>query len=479
MKIRLISTHAFKPHQVDAYNHARTRARVALFMEMRLGKSSVIIRWAKSRLAKRILLVAPLSTLLGKLNWQGELQREGINPTLLPHVPRTRRMSVLRPSRIVAKPPGPYHGYPKLVRRWATGWFGVNYEALRTQPEILAGPWDAIILDESTRIRSPRAKITKVLTRDTDHIPERAILSGLPNPEDPMDYFSQFVFRDGHFMGYDNYWAFRQAFFFQGFATWDWRPKRKTREQIREYVHKNAFVLTRKQAGVGSEKIRQQRSVEMNTEQKTLMKQMRKEFAVDGVETKWMPVIHTWMQRLAGGFHPVDRHRMISDAKVRLAEELVVDEFRKESVVVWFRFNEEIEALHRWLTKRHKKLTVEYVHGAMKDSKRLRSKVQNRFQDGTTRVILLQVALGKFGWNLSASSTALYYSNSYEFEDRSQSEDRLIHLNKRRDCLYLDLVTLGTPDEDVVDALSTKRLTARLFNSKLRAAPLTYLRKAA
>jgi hypothetical protein len=463
-----LAAHAFMPHQEKAYDYARKRSRVALFMDMRLGKSSVVIRWAKTRQSKRVLLVAPLSTLLGKLNWQGELQREGINPVLLPHVPRSRRMTALRPSRIT-------NGI--LHRGWVAGWFGVNYEALRAQPEILAAPWDTIILDESTRIRSPRAQTTKLLIRSTDHIANRAILSGLPNPEDPMDYFSQFVFRDGHFMGYDNYWAFRQTFFFTGYTDWDWRPKPKTRELIKQYVHKHAFVMTRKQAGVGSAKVRQQRSVEMNTAQRALLKQMKREFAVDDTETKWVPVIHTWMQRVAGGFHPVT-HEMISDAKIRLAEELIVDEFRHEPLVVWFRFNNEIESLHRWLHTRHPKLRCEYIHGAMKDSKRLRSKIQQRFQDGTTDALLIQVKLGKYGWNLSRASTALYYSNTYEFEDRSQSEDRLIHLNKTKDCLYLDLVTLGTPDEDVVDALTNKRITARLFNSQLKAASIKILRAA-
>jgi SNF2 family DNA or RNA helicase len=128
--------------------------------------------------------------------------------------------------------------------------------------------------------------------------------------------------------------------------------------------------------------------------------------------------------------------------------------------------------MHAWLRARNKKMKVEYVHGAMKDSKRLRAKVQERFQNGTTRVVLLQVALGKFGWNLSKSSTAIYYSNTYNFEDRSQSEDRIVHLKKKDDCLYLDLVTLGTPDEDLVEALSVKRMNARLFNMRMRQASL-------
>lgn len=452
--------HEFQKHQRRALRYAQDRDRIALFMEMRLGKSPVSIRWASDD--RRVLLVAPLSTLLGQLNWHGELVREGITPTMLPNVRRQDRERILRPSRIRDG---------RLKRRWATGWFGVNFEALRTQPFILDAPWDAIIIDESTRIRSPRAQVTKLLLARASHIPRRAILSGLPNPETPMDYFCQFKFLDGEFMGFDNFWAFKQSLFRQTYPQWNWQPKSGVRQRIKEAVHERAFVLTRKQAGVGSDKVREQRSVPLNAAQKRAIKEIRKEYAIDGTETKWAPVAHLWQQRLAGGFHPITKE-LLSDAKVRLAEELVMDEFRRQSIVMWFRFNHEIDFFYKWMKKRNRKLRVERVHGNVKDSKQIRGPVQDRFQDGFTRLVLLQIKLGKFGWNLSKSSTAVYYSNSYEFEDRSQSEDRIIHLTKRDPCLYVDLVTVGTPDEAVVDALSDKRITARQFNTKLHNASL-------
>ena len=135
-------------------------------------------------------------------------------------------------------------------------------------------------------------------------------------------------------------------------------------------------------------------------------------------------------------------------------------------MVVWFRFNHEIEAAYKWLKDR--KVSVEFLHGAVANSKEKRPKVQERFQSGKTRVLLMQVKLGKYGWNLSRSSTAIYYSNSYEFEDRSQSEDRVVHLTKRNDCLYIDLVSEGTPDETVVEALTDKRMNAKLFSARIK-----------
>ncbi len=456
------SAHTLLPHQQRALRYASARDAIALFMEMRLGKTPVAIRWTKARHARRVLLVAPLSTLLGSLNWEGELRREQIVPVSICRLPRSKRARALRPWKLVGD---------TLRRFWPKGWFLVNYEALRTQPEILDAPWDAIILDESTRIRSPKAQITKLLLKHTGHIEGKAVLSGLPNPEDPMDYFCQFKFLHGHFMKFDNYWAFRQAKFHTMWTSWDWQPNRGTRDAIKEYVHQHGFVLTRKDAKVGSAKVRQQRTVELNRNQRIAIRQLRKEFAIGDVETKWVPVVHTWIAKIAGGFHPTTLD-ILSDAKIRLLEQLVMEDFRKEPVVVWYRFNHEMEAAYDWLRRRNRKLKVKYLHGAVKNSKELRPRYQEEFQDGSLQVLMLQVKLGKYGWNLSRSSTAVYYSNSYEFEDRSQSEDRIVHLTKKNDCLYVDLVTEGTPDEDVVDSLGEKRMTARLFNSRLKDAAL-------
>jgi SNF2 family DNA or RNA helicase len=431
-------------------------------MEMRLGKSSVVIRWARYRRLRRVLLVAPLSTLLGSLNWQGELYRESITPIMLSSLDKDRRMEAIRPAHLER------HGTGyRILRGWAHGWFGINYEALRTQPEILRAPWDGIILDESTRIRSPKAKITKTLLKHTDHIEHKAILSGLPNPEDPMDFFCQFQFLDGRFMGFDNYWNFRWAKFYQGYTEWDWQPRKGTKDAIKQYVHDRAYVLTRKQARVGSNKVREQRSVQMNAAQRRLLVEMKKTFAVGDAETKWTTVLHTWMQRLAGGFHPTSL-ALISEKKIRLAEELVMEEYRHSPVVMWFRFNEEIRAMREWLQKRHRKFKVEHVHGGIQTKDR--PKIQERFHNGDTNLLLMQVKLGRFGWNLARASHAIYYSNTYEFEDRSQSEDRIIHLTKKSPCLYLDLVTLGTPDEAVVEALSEKRMTAHVYMRRLKTA---------
>lgn len=475
------------PYQKPVMRYARSRSRVALFMEMRLGKTIVTIRWAKVRKLRRVLLIAPQPTLVGKDMWEGELQRAGFQTCML-HTIADKEDRVARAqwewrkevdTAVEMTPQGPQlllFAEPRLTlkRRPAVGWFGINYEALRTVPELLDLPWDGIVLDESTRIRNPKAQVTKLILRNTGHIEHRAILSGLPNPEHELDFFTQFQFLMDDFCGFTNYWACRQTWFYQGAVEWEWLPKKGVREKIKRFVHDNGYFLSRKKAGVGSAKVYEKRTVPLSPVQRRQAVQITRDMAVGNVETKWAPVAHQWLQRIAGGFTPTGKPEIMSDAKLKALRELIMEEFPQKSIVVWFAYNHEIDAAHEMLSK-IKRLTVEKCYGAT--PMKQRPKIQERFQSGTTRVLLIQVALGQFGWRLDRSSTVIYYSNSYEFEDRAQSEDRVIHVKKTEPCLYIDLVTLESTDEDVVDALRDKRGNARAFARDLAARLLSRLKR--
>jgi hypothetical protein len=465
------------PYQKPAMQYARSRSRIALFLDMRLGKTILTIDWARRRKLRRVLLVAPQPTLVGRDMWEGELQRAGF-PTVMLHTIPDKEDRLARAQwqwkkepeiAIDVTPAGAQlllFAEPKLVmrRQRAIGWFGINYEALRTQPELLDLPWDGIVLDESTRIRNPKAQTTKAIVRRTGHIEHRAILSGLPNPEDPLDFFEQFRFLLGDFCGFTNYWACRQTWFFQGAADWEWIPKTGVRDKIKRFVHEHGFFLSRKQAGVGSKKIYETRTVPLTPVQRRQVLQIGKEMAVGKVETKWTPVTHGWLQRIAGGFTPTGKPELMSDAKPKALRDLVTEECPDKSIVVWFHYNHEIDYCYQMLRK-IKRVTVEKCYGATPVKER--PKIQERFQKGKTRVLLIQIALGQFGWRLDRSSTVVYYSNSYEFEDRAQSEDRVIHVKKTEPVLYIDLVTLESTDEDVVDALRDKKSNAKSFSRGL------------
>ena len=428
--------------------YAASRDHIALFMEMRLGKSIVSIRWAAPFTGRR-LVVAPLSTLRG---WERELVQDGRAPIVwLTGCDAKTRVGRAAGTR--------------------DGWFLINYEALRAWKGAHYIPWSTVILDESTRIRNSKALITKVLTRKFSDVPHRAILTGMPNPESPMDFFEQmrFISDDGTFMRFSNFWAWRERLFLQ--IGYDWVPKTKmpgkipsAREAIKRAVHAESFVLSRKEAGIGSTKIYETRTVPMDPAQRRAIKDIVKHFRYDVLETKSAGVQFLWQQRVAGGFSP-DRENpeWISSRKVDELVTLLKTELKKEQVVIWFRFNEELGAAYHTLTESG--ISCVAITGASSPDRR--NKRQLQFMAGKAQAMLIQIGVGRYGLDLSCADTAIYYSNSYENEARAQSEDRIIHVRKTTPVLYIDLVTEGSTDEDAVDVLREKHADAQTFMRRL------------
>ena len=83
--------------------------------------------------------------------------------------------------------------------------------------------------------------------------------------------------------------------------------------------------------------------------------------------------------------------------------------------------------------------------------------MQKNFQeDQTTRFFIGQPRTGGFGLTLTAASTVIYYSNSYDLEIRLQSEDRAHRIGQKNNVTYIDLVSPGTIDEKIINALRDK-----------------------
>lgn len=433
------------PHQKNMLFYTAGRHKIALFAEMRLGKTLVAIRWVQSSNERPLripmcLVVAPLTVLEA---WHQELLKESI---------QEKDIGFCSSKEL--------NFYP---------WTLVNYERLRAQPEILSYHWSHILCDESTKIKNPTAQITRLLVNQSHHIPNKAILSGLPCPRSPMDYFSQFCFLRESFMGHDNYWSWRRSYFYQpSWSQYEWMPKKNTLDLLKQSIDMNSFVLTRKSAGVGSAKVYEKRYIPMSKPQATMYKKVEKEFEYEikeregqPIQTNWTPVKLLWMQRITGGFRPDET--FLFDDKIQEVISLLKGELEEEKVVIWCRFNAEIEILKQILKRNS--ISCDSIMGETPIAER--SKLIQEFQTQSLRVLIVQMKCCKYGVDLSSASTAIYYSNSYDLEDRAQSEDRILHPKKNEPLLYIDLVARQTVDEDVLTTLQDKSITAGVFMSHL------------
>lgn len=431
------------PFQSKAIGYCSRTEHPALFMEMRLGKTLCAIRACKAWGSLAVLVLAPLSVLKA---WEGELGLEGEDWISSPSSDALD---------LEAPPPG------------KTAWVLVNFERLiasfkRCDPtawETWERQFDVVIVDESVSIKNPKAKTTKLITTAFRRADHRMILSGLPAPETPLNYVEQFRFLYGRFMGCPKFWTFRNRFFEP--LDYDWVPKPGTREAIKREVARLSFVLSRKDAGIGSRKVYSRRYIEPTREQSALMDQVEGEFRLGETETKYSLVIHTWLGRIAGGHG--EGWDCISERKGREILSLLQGELKREPVLIFFRFNAELRLTARLLKGAGIPFTS--IIGETEPDERARRRLL--FQKGRARVALLQIKVCKYGLDFSRSSTAIYYSNSFSLNERKQSEDRIIHPLKKEPLLYIDLITRDSVDESVSEALRIKDADSKFFLRRL------------
>ena len=430
----------------------------ALFMQMRLGKTKVAINTLQHH--GNNLVVAPLSV-LG--TWHRELLAEGLHKVVFLEGRAEERLTMAR----------------QCCQDFKSVWCLTNYETLRLVPQIADLPWFGVVLDESSKLRNPskriwdRAKgayrragqtVDVCLTR-FQNTQRRFILSGLPAPESLLDYFNQMAFLDGQFMGCRSYWQFRAKHFNLVERAYKWYPRKGVREKILVEVKQRCFVLSREQVGMANQRIYESREVEPSAQQVRLLKEVRESYSVTvGKETRrtqWAVVAANWMNQISGGYiHGNDgRTASLGSKKTRELLDLLQGELAEEQCVVWFRFNAELWAVREAVMTTG--IRCECIWGNVPPEER--NLWCQKFSKGEFRVLLVQLKCGKFGLDLSAASTAIYYSNGFSHEDRAQSEDRIEHPRKKEPLLFVDLLTKDSSDAKVLRMLKQKVAVGKSF----------------
>ena len=437
-------TRKLMKHQQRIYNWARNRDAIALFLDMRLGKSLLTLRWLEAKHGNqgRNLIVAPSYALQP---WKEELAQEGHSSFII-HGSEWIKFHGMRSHRDVR-------------------YFLINYESLFLRKEgrginpsiICDEPWSCVILDESIRIKNPQAQVTKTCLRALNNASYRAVLSGMPTTGDLLDVVCQLLYVHGEFMGCDNYWSFRKKYF--RLQPWDhkWVPKKGMDVLIRNRIAEYAFVLTREQAGIGSKKIYEKRYAYLSPSARKVYEEVEKDYGTDDKWTKWAVTARLWCHQIAGGCACDDE--WADNHKVKVLAEILTNELKGESAVIWFAFNKEIKAVSKALKK--KKIAHHVIMGSVPLPQRI--KMIKRCQEKGHGILLIQAMCGKYALDLSFADTAIYFSNSDSLENRKQSEDRIIHPKKKRPLLYIDLITHNTVDEDICFALEGKASTNKTF----------------
>ena len=199
-------------HQFETLNLSAHRTLFALFLEMGLGKSKILLDNAallfEQEKISGLIIVTPKGNLR---NWDVH--------EITKHLPKriNRNVLVWQPNHTQKW----LRAYEKMTKEDSTGTlniFLVNVEAFATVKackfveEFLVTHDAMMVIDESTTIKNPKAKRTKHLIKLAPLADYRRILTGFPITKAPLDLYSQCYFLSPNLLGFSSYYAFRARY---------------------------------------------------------------------------------------------------------------------------------------------------------------------------------------------------------------------------------------------------------------------------
>ena len=164
------------------------------------------------------------------------------------------------------------------------------------------------------------------------------------------------------------------------------------------------------------------------------------------------------LHQLACGFlktddgeeHEFDEPNSRMEALMELLEEL-------PKAIVWANFRHNIFQIEAELKKRFGDDSVVTYFGDTSREERRDAKKDFRDLSSKVRFFLANPATGKFGLTLVEASTAIYYSNNYDREERAQSEDRIHRIGQTKKANIVDIYCPKTVDEKILNVLRNKQ----------------------
>jgi SNF2 family DNA or RNA helicase len=470
-------------HQLDILELSKDREAYALLLQQGTGKSRIIIDTAahlyRTGHIGVSMVIAPNGV---HRNWITEIERHW--PGRLDDcyiVPWSSTPRKAERERL--------EGIRTAISEHKLIWMLYNVEAFSSTKApahakmlLWASP-GLVVVDESSRIKTPGAKRTKSVLRLAKIARFRRILTGTPITQGPLDLYAPFKFLDPNILKFTTYAAFTHHYAImrripqpmarRGYI--EVPAKWQRLDDLARRIAPHSSRVTKDQCLDLPPKIYQTRPVDLSPEARRIYNDLRDryraEFNTDPDDDARAFVTSarvkatnrlSQLMRLAqvtGGFVRDEAGQVVAimpNAKLTALMDLLEElDTTSRGTIIWARFIPEIEALVSRLKGVQKVVT--YYGATSQDDRDL---ARQRFQDGDVKIFIANPAVAGLGLTLTAADTMIYFSNSFNAEDRWQSEDRAHRIGQHYNLTIIDLVATNTVDEAVRRALLTKAETA-------------------
>lgn len=333
----------------------------------------------------------------------------------------------------------------------------INYELVAlVLPELMQRRYSVIILDESTRIKTPRARRSKAVMRLRDMATRRVIMTGTPAPNNLLDIFNQIRFLSSEFFG-ESWFLFRQTYMYQ--VPWDqfnWYPKKGAPEMIRRRIAHITVQHHKRDCLDLPPIVYERRWVEMTREQAQAYQQMKQHFLLELEDARVItaPFTITRLMKLrqicSGFIYSEDQSFIISKISNKIEECItIIDELAGAQVIVFCHFRATAEFIFESLSRVYKTIIIT---GETYD----KTDMLAEFESGRAQVLVGNLAVLAHGLNLQYCSNIIFYELDFSLENFEQGVQRIERIGQKNKMTVFYLLTQGTLERWILEKLEKK-----------------------
>jgi SNF2 family DNA or RNA helicase len=456
-------------HQDEMLDMAWNLPAVAWFAEMGTGKTFATIHLAfarfKAGLIDRLCIVAP-STL--RRTWLKELAKYATSEY---------------DYRIHSTSDRGYAEWCKTSDPGTLKILGVSVEGLGVSQGLYESATMFIrgrtmtVVDESSRIKNPKALRTERTIQIGAASTYRLVLNGTPIALGIQDLWSQYEFLDPNILGTGDYWAYKTRYITMGGYEDKQIVGYQNVEELMKLITPYTKEVSKKLLNL-PEKIPKTIFVEATDEQRKLFKLITK-----GIGEEDSPLIKVEntlermlrLRQVVGGYLPRGRlvekvvdgvaceeiettiEPLAKNPKMDALFEMIEAHRLGSKFIIWSTFVHEIEYIADTLAKKYGPESVATYYG--KTPMEERSKIEDAYCNSPAlRFFVGNPTAAGLGLTLISgeNDVMVYYSGTNAFIDRAQSEDRAHRIGQRNSVVVVDLVMERSVDEIIQASIVMK-----------------------
>ena len=438
------------PHryQVKAVKFLMDRFCAALFLDLGLGKTVVVLTWLMNLLyrgkIKGALVIAPLRVVYNV--WPAEIEKWDHTNHL--------KYCILHGKNKDKELKKDYDIY--LMNYDGISWLAKKLEGMTTYP------FNAVVYDESTAVKSADTQRFRLLKTFIHIFKYRTILTGTPAPNTLLDVWAQYYLLDGgERLGTSRHW-FKNEYFWQA-DYWgrEWEPMPSAPEDISEKVSDITMRLKAEDylemPKLLHNEIRWSMPTKIRKKYLELERNYIAELSNETITAVNAAALSQKLRQFVSGFvynenkEPV----VVHTEKLSVLEE-IVEGNSGENLLVAIQFRYEYEIIKSKFPK------APVIYGGMNQNT-VRSLI-NKWNNQELSMLVVHPASIAHGVNLQhGGHTLVWYGIPWSFEHYSQLLGRLYRQGQGHPVSNNFIIAKGSVEEKVVKALCCKEANERSF----------------